>query len=62
MNILGVILYTLFSSFLTAYIAQIKNFNPKKWLYFGMILGLIAFIIIILEKKQPLADVPLSTE
>ena len=62
MNILGVILYTLFFSFLTAYIAQIKNFNPKKWFYFGMILGLIAFIIIILEKKQPLSDVPLSTE
>jgi len=59
---LGIVLYTLFFAFLTAYIAQIKNYNPKKWFYFGIILGIIAFIIIIIEKKQPLRYVPSSTE
>ena len=59
MNILGIVLYTLFFSFLTAYIAQIKNFNEKKWFYFGLILGLIAFFIILIEKKQNISDVPL---
>tara|TARA_Y100000758_G_scaffold97403_1_gene67389 strand:- start:123 stop:311 length:189 start_codon:yes stop_codon:yes gene_type:complete len=62
MNILGIILYTLFFAFLTAYIAQIKNFNPKKWFYFGIVLGIIAFIIILIEKKQLSSHVSLSSE
>ena len=49
-------------AFLTAYIAQLKNYNPKKWFYFGLILGLIAFIIILIEKKQNLSDVPLPVK
>ena len=59
---LGIILYTLFFSFLTAYIAQLKNYNPKKWFYFGIFLGLIALIIILLEKKQSLTYVSSSSE
>ena len=55
---LGIVLYTLFFAFLTAYIAQLKNFNAKKWFYFGIILGFIAFIIILIEKKQPIPHVP----
>ena len=53
----GIILYTIFFASLTASIAQIKNFNAYKWFYFGIILGVIAFIIILIEKKQPLHNV-----
>tara|TARA_B100001123_G_C14390048_1_gene662420 strand:- start:225 stop:383 length:159 start_codon:yes stop_codon:yes gene_type:complete len=52
MNILGVFLYTLFFSSLTAYIAQMKKYNPKKWFYFGVFLGHIALLIILIEKKS----------
>ncbi len=62
MNILGIILYTLFFAFLTAFIAQLKNFHPKRWFYFGLILGLVAFIIILVEKKNILPDVSIPTE
>ena len=61
-NMLPIILYTLFFAFLTAYIAQLKNYNPKKWFYFGIILGCIAFIIILFEKKQPKLDASVFTE
>ena len=53
----GIMLYTLFFAFLTAYIAQLKNFNTTKWFYFGFILGFIAFLIILIEKKQPSSHV-----
>ena len=39
-----------------AFIAEIKNYNPKKWLFIGFTLGILALIVIIIQPENNVSD------
>ena len=52
MTVLGVVLYSLFFGFLTAYIALRKGYDTKSWFWLGILLGLVATVILLLQPNK----------
>lgn len=56
MTFTGYILYALFFGFLTALIADLKGYDPRRWFYLGMLLGFIATGILMIQPNKPRKD------
>ncbi len=62
MTLFGLVLYALFFGFLTAFFAERKNYNSHTWFWLGIILGLVATLIILLQppkesEEQDVSDI-----
>jgi len=56
LDLILLLLYFLFFAFSTAFIAEIKNYNPKKWLFIGFTLGILALVVIIIQPENNVSD------
>jgi hypothetical protein len=56
MTLFGLLLYTLFFGFLTAFIAERKNYATYTWFWLGLFLGAIATVIISMQPPKELGE------